>query len=490
MEGRHGTSNEISVDSYFGFGDYKVCFNYLKWFYAIGKESLSKIINLIWETRQSGHIRYEHASNYKGHCNTVCESQPWLMQVIEWMLNNISLTPQHYKPSKEKNGMVYMELHDGEQMTFEKIWHLFMKHTQAASYSHYVLNKNDPDPEIVPPKPTKEYFCRVLRTELLLAPKRFGQDECNACTELKVMLEANDLSDEQRQETRDCLRLHEIRWNFMYSINSWVLQQSIASWLTLGIEFRFGVEVMQHAGTSVHYLVDYGLDRPELITSNNACYFKRKLGVKHFNALCNDKSFVLVWSAMVGGKAYQETIGCLDHLFSVRSVGAQRGFATLDGALLSYEILEWLMWIVHPRNPQRRFKSFHLLSLETGHSYLPADTLDHRVTKYYGKRNRWSTCTERVQFINGQPDCDITMIQMREFHEHPEFFKIKSYSLSSSSTKSQGKNGRTSSASRRASSKTSLSSLSSASASSGTVRSLCVSSTTIRYGLESARITR
>lgn len=416
-------ANRVFRISGFGFGEFTVCFAYLKWFYAIGKESLRKIIKIVWDTRQSGCLRYEHVSAYKGFKNTECVDQPWLLQVIQWILDNIALTPQHYVSSNRKNGTVYMEMKDGEQMTFEKIWHLFMKETQPAAYAHYVTRNEAPIPTLDPPSPSMQYFCRVLRSELLLAPKRFGQDVCNACSDMKVMLERNDIGAEKRTEIEDLLKLHEIRWNFMYSLNSWVLKQSTQSWLTLGIEFRFGVEVMHHARTSVHFLADYGLDRPELITSNNACYFKRKIGVKHLNVLCNSKPCVFVWSGLVGGKAYQETVECLDHLFSALSCGAERGFATLDGAMISYDLLRWLVWIVHPKNPQRRFKCFYLLSLETGHSYLKADTLDHRVTKIYRKRNRWSKCAERVKFVNEQPDSDILMIQMHEFHEFPEFFK-------------------------------------------------------------------
>ena len=64
------------------------------------------------------------------------------------------------------------------------------------------------------PKPGKEYFCRVLRADLLLASKRFGQDECNECSILRVQLDVED-EPEKIQELKDGLQLHELRWNFI-----------------------------------------------------------------------------------------------------------------------------------------------------------------------------------------------------------------------------------------------------------------------------------
>ena len=320
----------------FGFGEYRVCFNYLKWFYSIGPNALRTIIRLTWESRRAGHLQYHHKSSYKGFKNTECADQPWVLHVVAFIIANISLEQQHYVASDAKNGLLYMALHGGMKMTFGRVWDLYMQETQPERYAHYLkclakknkkskfgcgdkevehaekdlgdvaaedmvvddaqesqdahrmesdsdndimddmdvlpsqlldlyttqdgaheeedekmeeLSRDDTqaaslaevianqrmqsclsgdravdgaqetvlretedlhalgcehDDEEAPtiiggPRPGKAYFCKVLRETLLLTSKRFGQDECNECTMLKVQLDA-ETDEEKLQE--------------------------------------------------------------------------------------------------------------------------------------------------------------------------------------------------------------------------------------------------------------------------------------------------
>ena len=98
---------------------------------------------------------------------------------------------------------------------------------------------------------------------------------------------------------------------------------------------------------------------------------------------------------MDGGKAVEETWTCYEYLFTTLGIGAERLYLVSDGAMISYTLLMLLAWACHVRNPRRMFVSAVLLSLEQGHSYLPVDTQDHRLTVWYNKRNRWAQTAER-----------------------------------------------------------------------------------------------
>ena len=401
----------------FGFGAYYVCFDYLKYFLCIGKEALRKYIKLIWECRSKGLLYYKHISKYAGYCNTKLKVQRWILDAIEFILENISCSKEHYV--SRKTGMVYLELTNGERMTLSKAWRLYIEKKQPRSYEHYVLNSGAEVDDVKKPFPSEKHWVTTLSAKLLIQSERFHQDECNACGLLKT-LKLETVDEEKKAEIQLALDSHEVRWKFMFSLNAFVNAECIKCWRTFNIHFQFDRQFMQFPEMSVHIMVDYGLDRPELITSHNMCYFKRKIGVKHFPAIYNNKPFVFVWSAMHGGKAVEETRKCIDFLLSQRCTGAGRMFITMDGALISYDILKYFAWCVHPKNKNRRLRALHLISLETGHSFIPADTLDYRVERLYKKRNKWSKCSERVEFVN--ENSDIEMIQFVEFEKLPSFF--------------------------------------------------------------------
>ena len=63
-----------------------------------------------------------------------------------------------------------------------------------------------------------------------------------------------------------------------------------------------------------------------------------------------------------------------------------------------------------PQNPNQYFKSIHVLSPETGHSRLEADGINQQTSAQYRKKQQWSKCSERVDYINEK-----TEIEMKEW---------------------------------------------------------------------------
>ena len=105
---------------------------------------------------------------------------------------------------------------------------------------------------------------------------------------------------------------------------------------------------------------------------------------------------IYAWSGMRGGKATEETAHCLHHSFHKRSLGAERCVVNCDGAILTYDLLKFLGWQIHTKNPKRCFKSIHLVSPETGHSRLEADSINKQVNDYYKKKSQFSKTKDRV----------------------------------------------------------------------------------------------
>ena len=402
----------------FGFGSQEVCFDYFKWYLSIGHYTLRNCLKKIWNCRVRGKLFYIHSSPYHGYKNTKREEQIWVTSACKFLLEFVPLSAEHYVC--KKTGKIYLELFEGEWTTLAKCWEWYMLRYQSASYQHYVVNQGEDKDDLKKPFPTQGHWVRTLRSALNVDSERHKQDACYICTVFKNLKNIED--EVQRLEIKAAFELHERRWKFTYSQNSYILKNCKLCWKKLNIEYKFGRYAMQFQGTSVQIQADYGLDRPEIITPNNVCYFKRKITVKHLNIIYNGDKFVFAWSSMVGGKAVQETTECYEHLFTQKCVGAERLFVTCDGAMISYEVLMFFAWICNPKNPKRLFKAVHVLSLEQGHSYLQADTLDYNVTRIYDKRRIWTTCAERIQYVNASGS-KINMIQMDEFHELPSFFK-------------------------------------------------------------------
>ena len=102
---------------------------------------------------------------------------------------------------------------------------------------------------------------------------------------------------------------------------------------------------------------------------------------------------------MRGGKATEETARCLQHSFQKRTINAERSVANSDGATLTYDLLMFLARECHSKNPKRCFKSSHLLSPETGHSRLEADSIN-KANDYTKKKSEFSTSSDQVEHIN------------------------------------------------------------------------------------------
>ena len=401
----------------FGFGSTKVCIHYFKWYFCIGSRFIHRVLRKIWECRVDGSLFYVHESSYGGYQNKLSDHQKWEYSALNFFLQHIDLSREHW--ASKKKGLIYMELKDGQRMTLKRAWNLYIQITQNESYQHYVVNKLEDDPNIKKPFPSCSRWVRRLREVLPLKPDRLKQDQCSECGHLST-LKQEIVDEKELEDIEVLLSLHEKRWKFTYSANKFINKNCIKCWSDMEIDWVYGVEPMIYSGTSIHIMADYGLDRPEIITPHSICYFKKKIQMKHLNVIYNDERYTFVWSEMNGGKAIEETWQSYWYLFTERCVGAERLYLTCDGAMISYDLLMLLMWVCNPKNPKRKFLSFTLLSLEQGHSYIPADTLDYRITTHYNKINTWTTCAERVQYINAHTD--INMVQLFEFMEIPVFF--------------------------------------------------------------------
>lgn len=86
---------------------------------------------------------------------------------------------------------------------------------------------------------------------------------------------------------------------------------------------------------------------------------------------------------MAGGKGVEETITCLEHLFRMRKIGAEKAIVNCDGAIPCYKLLMYFAFICHPKSPNRCFKSVWNTSPETSHSRLNADTISGQMIKLY-----------------------------------------------------------------------------------------------------------
>ena len=391
---------------------FRVCGRYIRWFFAFGRIRFSSLMTVIYEERRkSSAIWIEHRQNYKGYRNRDDEPE-WIQRWVTWAITHKKLVRSHYTVKKDT---VYFEAEDGVKHTWTSLYREFILHDQPESFQNWLIKKNPPrDPNIPKPKPSEHHFYKVIPKLFRCKPRRISQDVCNGCEKLQVLLREQTDS-ESALRIRSLLETHLHRAKMMYQLNSHFKQVCIKSFENKNIVIRRGTPPMEHKGTFVRYEFDYDLDHPEIYSILNMVYFKRKITMKSLNIVqqppdSHGSRKVFAWSSMVGGKAVEETVQCLECCFKERGIGAERCFLNCDGALLTYNLLKFVAFSCHPKNPKRYFRSIHNLSPETGHSRLDADSINQQSSAHYKKREHWSTTAERVEYIN-----ENTNIEMKEW---------------------------------------------------------------------------
>ena len=400
---------------------FRVCPQYFRWFWSIGKTQLQTIQKKLYNGGKST-MWIEAKQNYKGYRNNDAKPE-WIQKWARWAVEHKSLVRSHYTTKKDT---VYFEAENGVKHTWTSLYRDFIKFDQPESFNNWLIKKNPPkDPTIPKPKPSLHHFYKIVPKLFRCKPRRISQDVCNGCKMFEVLLSENKDSDSQTKYTR-LLQNHLNRGRMMYQLNSHFKKICTASFKDQGILVRRGTPPMEHKDTWVRYEFDYDLDHPEIFHVLNMVYFKRKITMKSLNVVqqpadCFGDRKVFAWSGMIGGKAFEETIQCLEHCFKKRSIGAERCFLNCDGALITYNLLMFAAFCCHPKNPNRYFKAVHAASPETGHSRLDADSINQQATKHYKKRSHWSTTAERVDYIN--ENTDIEMMEWKYFGTLPTIYK-------------------------------------------------------------------
>ena len=368
-------------------------------------------MKIIYNSRLWSDMWITHKQNYKGYRNKDDEPE-WILKWAEWAVCTKDLVRSHY--TRDKN-TVYFEAENGIKHTWTSLYMDWIRDTQPEAFKNWLANKNPPlDKSIPKPKPCLQQFLKVIPRTFQCKPKRIAQDVCNGCEQLSVLIREADTT-AKKENLKLLFQFHMKRARMMYQLNTHFKQLSTKSFEDQNIQIRRGTPPMEHKGTYVHIEFDFDLDHPEIFDVLNMVYFKRKITMKSLNVIQHPADSmgsrkVFAWSGMVGGKSAEETIQCLEHCFRVRSIGAERCFLNCDGALLTYNLLRFAVFSCLPQNPNRYFKSVHVLSPETGHSRLEADGINQQTSAQYKKKQQWSKCSERVDYINQK-----TEIEMKEW---------------------------------------------------------------------------
>ena len=82
---------------------------------------------------------------------------------------------------------------------------------------------------------------------------------------------------------------------------------------------------------------------------------------------------------------------------------------------------------VHPKNPNRIFKSISLGTGEVGHTRLECDSISSQARRHYKKKETFSNCEERVNYLNNSTDLEV--IQITNFKKLPEIFEVIFFSV-------------------------------------------------------------
>ena len=416
-------SYRIEIPNPSGLGKTKVCSQYFRYIFCFGKAKFQSIMTAIWQSRSSGQIHIHHEQNYKGYCNKRQEAD-WISRWEQYALNHKHLSRSHYVTDKET---VYFDLENGRKHNWYTIWADFIKHDQPQTYDNYV-NKNrsiDCDESIAKPYPSYKHFLTVIPHVFNCKSQRVDQDKCNGCRQLNVLLSKAE-STEKRKIYESQHIAHLRRASMCYQLKTHYKNFAINSFHKRSITVRrLKKPKIKYPGTQIHYEIDYDLDHPECITNLNMSYFKRKITIKSLNMIqypADERGSrkVFAWSQLVGGKQTEETVQCLKTSFQTRSIGAERCSVNLDGALLTYKLLQFSGFSCHGKNPKKYFRSIHVLSPETGHTRLEADTINAQVATQYNKKESFSTCKERVDYIN--ENTNIEMMQFQYFATLPEIY--------------------------------------------------------------------
>ena len=405
----YSRANHFTLPGPGGVGEFRVCRTYFKWFFCFGRGKLQSIMKILHDSGDD--LWVEHKQNYKGYKNTD-EEPKWIEEWARWALETKSMVRSHYTRDKDT---VYFEAENGVKHTWTSLWNDWIRDRQPAAFNNWVRKKGAAkDPTIAKPKPSLHHFLKVIPKKFKCKPKRISQDVCNGCEKLAVMLREAKTEDDKKV-VQKYVASHMKRARLMYQLNSHFKKLSTESFVSKKLLIRRGTPPMEHKGTFQHVEFDFDLDHPEVYNVLNMVYFKRKITVKSLNVIQHPPDLygsrkVFAWSGMVGGKQAEETIQCLEHTFRDRGIGAERCFLNCDGALLTYKLLRFAAFCVLPSNPRRYYRALHVLSPETGHSRLEADQINQQTSKHYQKSERWSKCSDRVEYINEKTD-----IEMKEW---------------------------------------------------------------------------
>ena len=427
---RYPKSYTIEMNQPDGFGRKKVCAQFLRHVYAIGEKKMRSLFATIWEDRREGRTMMNVTQNYKGYRNKEEEPQ-WRNDWMLWAITHKNLIRSHYTKDKDT---VYFEPKEGVQETWASLWADFIKDTQPEAHERWLKKKSKtfigPESNAPKPKPGYRQFVTVIPRLFKCKTKRLAQDCCNDCKYLQ-MLDHDAVQSTGTEDNDESLRLrglhaqHLARASVAYQLNTHFKRLARHSFKKKKLVPETGTAPMTHPGTWNHVEFDYDNDWPECINSMNMTYFKQKITQKNLNVILhpgdeNGYRKVFAWSGMVGGKASEETISCLEYLNKKRCIGAERAVWNCDGALLTYKLLQYAAFCAHPKNPNRYHRSIWITSPETGHSRLEADQINQQVSAHYKKKKAFGKCADRVQYLNETADLEVK--QFFFFAEMPIIF--------------------------------------------------------------------
>ena len=402
-----------------GWGVHLVCGQYFRYVFAFGKTRFRTIMAEIWMHRRLNKVLIE-----KETTKPMGQEEPWIKKVEQYLIRYKKLSKSHYIDDKE---IVYIDSEAHKKQDWQAVYDNYIEFDQPQSFDNWIKKTGAQDQTIPKPKPCYRHFLRVIPKRFQCQPKRMAKDRCNGCQHIKMLLGQAQSADEQ-QRLNDLSSQHLHRASVCYQLNSHFKNFSNQSFNSRSIDVvRLQNPEMKYPDTYVHYEIDYDVDHPECVSNLNMAYFKSKIGMKTANVIQSPPDEfgsrkVYGWSGMHGGKAVEETTQCLEHCFKKRSIGAERCGITLDGALLTYKLLQFAAFSVHSKNPNRYFRSIVILSPETGHSRLEADTINAQAKSQYAKRSQFSTCEERLNYLDDSTN--IETHQFTRFAMLPTIFEI------------------------------------------------------------------
>ena len=273
-----------------GYGDHRVCVDFFRYFFNIGKTKWRNFLAEIWESRKKDALALLK-TDFKEDSDVDPE---WVLEYERITLSNHKLIRSHYS----QRDCVCYDTENGRECNMPNVYSSFIKVYQPERWEAYIkpvginvfLSKNKKKggfptiPGIPKPSPCFRHFCRVVNAKFNISFKRLSQDQCNACQHFKVALTNCEQPESEwtKEELEDARNRHLNLAAFKYQWNTHTKKHTINSWKKINIESANPVDGF-YSQTWMHMEFDFDINYEEIHLLQNAQYFSSPLKCKSLN---------------------------------------------------------------------------------------------------------------------------------------------------------------------------------------------------------------